>query len=247
MSLPKVYRVEGRFGAETSTDDAAGTLLRELPLPTGDVSSLRGALTAFLGWRNQRPPSVSAVHVEGVRAHERARKGQEFDIAPRPIFVEALELLSPMDGAGRFGLRVRCRKGTYVRSLIRDLGRALGSGAHVGTLRRIRLGPFDETDAVGMDRILESPREELEKLFRPISDLTGTLPTYAEDSPSAGDRIRRGLTAPLSGFSRRSFGGLPGAPILLLSPRGISLCTLDDRGDLHPKVNLSPEWGEVKV
>jgi tRNA pseudouridine55 synthase len=135
-ALPKTYVAEVVWGVETDTGDGGGIVVRRAPPPAPDV--VRAALGAFLGWRDQVPPATSARRVDGERAYVRAHRGEDVVMAPRPAYLHALSV----DPAGR--LVLTCRGGYYVRSLVRDLGRAVGSAAHVRTLRRTAIGPWTD-------------------------------------------------------------------------------------------------------
>lgn len=140
----KEYLATFRFGEETDTLDTEGEVLYRARIPT--EKSLREALPEFLGVIDQRPPAFSAVHVDGVRAHRLARSGQEVDIPPRRVTIRTFEYLDwdPPD----LRVRIDCGKGTYVRSLARDLGLSVGSRAYVRELRRTRIGPYSVGSAV---------------------------------------------------------------------------------------------------
>lgn len=146
--LPKTYETTGVLGVETDTLDAAGEVVAEHPVEVGP-DDLAEALEAFRGTIDQVPPRVSAVKVGGERAYKKAARGEEVELEPRRVVVHDLELT---ETAGpRFSLRITCSGGTYVRSLVRDLGDRLGCGAHVETLRRTRIGHLDVAEAVGLD------------------------------------------------------------------------------------------------
>ena len=141
----KEYQATVAFGAATETEDAEGKVTER-----GDPSGLEGARVAaalprFTGEIEQTPPMYSAVRVAGRRLHQAARRGETVRRAPRRVQVHALELLAfeaAREGLARARLRVRCGKGTYVRTLAADLGRALGVPAHLERLRRTEAGPF---------------------------------------------------------------------------------------------------------
>jgi tRNA pseudouridine55 synthase len=152
----KGYRATIAFGAATDTEDAEGRVTAE-----GDPSGLgeaevRAALTRFVGEIEQVPPMFSAVRVGGRRLHEAARAGEEVARAPRRVRVDALELLSlgPVEAGRRAAVvDVRCGKGTYVRTLAADLGRALGVPAHLAGLRRTRSSGFGLELAISLDEL----------------------------------------------------------------------------------------------
>lgn len=161
----KAYDFTVNWGAETTTDDAAGEVTRRSaarPAP----ADINAALAAFRGEIMQVPPAVSAVRVDGARAYDLAREGEAVELAPRPLWVEELTLTEAREDSADF--RMVCGKGGYVRSIARDLGRALGCLGHVATLRRVWSGPFDVTDAIPFDRVDRANQAELDAALRPI-------------------------------------------------------------------------------
>ena len=166
----KEYRAEIVFGVETSTQDGAGDVTARADASALTRDGVEKALRAFRGDIEQVPPMVSAVKVGGERLYRKARRGEEVERAPRAVTVYAAELEAFDPGAAPEGdtegasgptpgptpratVRIECSKGTYIRSIAADLGRALGTGAHLGALRRTRIGPFDETAAIGLDDV----------------------------------------------------------------------------------------------
>jgi tRNA pseudouridine55 synthase len=147
----KAYEATVAFGAATDTEDAEGEVVaRGDPSPLG-AAALRAALARFVGEIEQVPPMYSAVRVGGRRLHEAARAGEEVPRAPRRVRVHALELAGFGEVEGgllRARLLVRCGKGTYVRTLAADLGRAVGVPAHLCALRRTEAGPFRLAQAI---------------------------------------------------------------------------------------------------
>jgi tRNA pseudouridine55 synthase len=154
MGLPKIYDVEIRLGEERSTDDYSGEVSFSGPVPQDAAELAEVFLPSFLGTRLQVPPAVSAIHVNGVRAHALSRSGKEPVIQPRPVRVTDIRILSgPKEGNDTLKLRIRCSRGTYVRSVVRDLGRRLGCGAHVSSLVRTATGLFRLGDALAFDEL----------------------------------------------------------------------------------------------
>jgi tRNA pseudouridine55 synthase len=147
----KAYEGELVLGIETDTLDAEGEITARDPEGAAaiDEAALRRALEVRLGESMQRPPMFSALRKDGVRLHELARRGEQVERPARPIRIDAVELLSFDPPRARFA--VACSKGTYVRSLVDDIGRDLGCGAHLGALRRTRSGRFTLADAVALD------------------------------------------------------------------------------------------------
>ena len=147
----KRYEGEIQLGSATSTDDAEGEALYHQPVPVIEESTLRSLEQRFNGPLLQRPPNYSAIKVDGKRAYARARAGEEQELAVRPVVIHHLELtaLSPR----RMRVDVHCGPGTYIRSLARDIGEALGCGGHLASLRRTRAGGFSLAGAVTLDQL----------------------------------------------------------------------------------------------
>lgn len=186
----KAYRFTIRLGQATDTDDAEGRVVAESPLRPDDAA-IRAALAAYRGDILQVPPQYSAVRIEGERAYDLARDAQSFEIAPRPLFVESLELIERPD-PDHAVLEMVCGKGGYVRSIARDLGRDLGCQAHVATLRRLWSGPFDLDQAVSPERIEALARTpELDALLLPLETGLADLPE-ARLSAEGAMRLRNG-------------------------------------------------------
>jgi tRNA pseudouridine55 synthase len=149
LGARKAYDTVARLGVVTDTDDAEGQALRERPVPPLDIPSIDAALRALTGRILQRPPVYSALKRGGEPLYAKARRGEVVEVEAREVDVHAFELQSAgdlidaLDGpAPVLRLHVECGSGTYVRSLVRDLGEALGCGAHVQELRRLWVDPF---------------------------------------------------------------------------------------------------------
>jgi tRNA pseudouridine55 synthase len=147
MGTRKGYEADILFGEETDTLDPSGKVIAHGPIPSLDA--LEAVLGGFRGDIMQAPPVYSAVHIDGQRAYERARKGQDVRPVPRPVTIHDLNLLSYDNGVARIG--VSCSKGTYIRSLGRDIALACGSRGRLSALRRTFSGPFRVEDATGVD------------------------------------------------------------------------------------------------
>lgn len=153
----KDYDAVVAFGTQTDTDDAEGEVVDVAPVPDElfESHSAQNALDAVLGEQLQTPPAYSAIKVAGRVAHRAARAGEALNLEPRPIDVQAAELLALDPAARTWTVRFRVSKGTYVRSLARDLGRACGTVAHLAGLRRTRSGQLDLAGAHPLDDVLE--------------------------------------------------------------------------------------------
>jgi tRNA pseudouridine55 synthase len=204
----KEYRFTIRFGAETETDDAEGKVVsRSERRPAR--AQIEGKLGDFTGEIAQVPPRYSALKVDGARAYDLAREAEAFELAPRMVLIEALKLIDIPD-ADHCVLEARCGKGTYVRALARDLGRALGSLGHVEALRRTRVGAFDQARAVtlaALEELAESGgHEALSGALLPVETALGDMPALALSGPDA-DRLRRGQAVLLRGRDAPIFEG----------------------------------------
>ncbi len=190
----KAYRFQVRWGARTDTDDTEGQVVATSDLrPTSEA--IRAVLPAFTGLLMQRPPSFSAIKVNGERAYDRARDGETVDLPPRPVTVHALDLLSA--GPDEAVFEARCGKGTYVRAIARDMGEALGCLGHVSALRRTRVGPLVEADAVGL-AALEAEGAEPSRHLLPIAAGLSEI-AHVNVDRNAAARLRRGQSLLLLG------------------------------------------------
>ena len=173
-SAEKEYVAGLRLGVVTDTQDTSGTVLE-----TNSVcvtrAQLEGALRQFLGPIEQIPPMYSAIKINGQKLYELARRGQEVARRPRSITIHALELL---EGEGAdWTVRVRCSKGTYVRTLCHDLGRALGCGGCMSSLRRTRAGSFTLAQAVTMQQVLDfAAGQDPQQLLMPVDAVFAAHP-----------------------------------------------------------------------
>jgi tRNA pseudouridine55 synthase len=167
--MQKSYHAVIRLGARSDTDDALGTVTPVAGAGKPTEDQVRSALAAFVGEIEQKPPAVSAAHVDGERAHELARRGEEVDLAPRRVRIDRIEVLHYAYPDAE--LVIDCGKGTYIRSIARDLGEKLGCGGFVKTLQRRRIGPFRiekalpaDADAAAAAQALLPPGEAVSEL-----------------------------------------------------------------------------------
>ncbi len=215
MDGRKTYRFTVQWGAETSTDDLEGDIVsisnyytkdsenKFLP-QSNDHAAMQQLLTcqlpAFLGAVQQKPPAYSAIKIDGERAYDLARAGEEVDLAARTVEIHGLRIVDwPSPSQTTF--EVECGKGTYVRSLARDLGRATGWLGHVVFLRRLAVGPFREGDMISLEKLEElSHRPASENSFagliRPIETVLDGIPALAMMEAEA-KRLRQGQRVPL--------------------------------------------------
>jgi tRNA pseudouridine55 synthase len=165
----KVYRADVRLGETTETDDVEGAVLAVRPVVAshGDVER---ALQGFIGVIEQIPPAYSAIKTDGERAYTRARRGERVALPARPVRIDSI-VVERLEGT-LLTLLVTCGKGTYIRSLARDLGEALGCGAHLSALRRLASGPFAVEQAVPLASLLDRlKRGEPAPFVRPMAML----------------------------------------------------------------------------
>lgn len=153
-ALPKTYEGEIALGIRTDTDDADGEVVECRPVPAVAADRLRELERSFSGELLQRPPAFSAVKVDGERSYALARRGEAVELPPRLVTVYELELTAV--GRDRLGIRVRCSAGCYVRALARDIGDALGCGAHLASLTRTRVGTFQLAQAYTLEQLAEA-------------------------------------------------------------------------------------------
>jgi len=205
----KAYRFTVRWGTETDTDDADGRIAAQSDLRP-DAADILALLPGFIGTILQLPPSYSAIKINGERAYDLARDGEAPVLTPRPVTIHALDLLSAEPDEAVF--EARCGKGTYVRAIARDLGRSLGCYGHVSALRRTRVGPFYETDAVLLPD-LDDEGARTRALCRIEAGLM-EVPRVVVDSGAAA-RLRRGQPvllrgqdAPFDGSAYAACGGV---------------------------------------
>lgn len=167
----KTYETVLRLGIATDTEDITGTVLAERPVDV-TAQAVEQVLETFRGDILQVPPMYSALKVNGQKLYDLARKGREVERQPRPITIHELTLLG-MDGAD-VRLRVRCSKGTYIRTLCKDIGETLGCGGAMAQLRRIQAGEYTAEEAVPLETLLMA--EKPEQYLRPVDSMFRQYP-----------------------------------------------------------------------
>lgn len=171
LSSDKTYEGILRLGTTTSSQDADGEILATADFSAVTEEPLREALRGLQGDSYQMPPMVSAVKVDGVPLYKHALKGKEVERKPRLIHVYEFSLLRFNAPDALF--KVRCTKGTYVRTLCHDVGATVGCGAHLASLRRTQSGKFTEEAAVPLERLLEMNEKELAARVLPLANFAG--------------------------------------------------------------------------
>ncbi len=193
LNATKGYRFTVAWGTSTATDDREGPVVATSAVRP-DTAAICAALPAFTGPIVQTPPAYSALKIDGERAYKRARAGEVVELAPRHLVIHALDLVDHDADTATFA--VTCSKGTYVRSLARDLALALGTVGHVAMLRRTRAGPFTLTHAIGLDKLNESADgAALEQAVLPLTAGLDDIPALAV-SPEEAVSLRRGQALP---------------------------------------------------
>jgi tRNA pseudouridine55 synthase len=236
MDATKVYRFTARWGEARATDDIEGAVTGTSAARPGEAA-IRAALSRFEGEILQRPPAFSALKIDGERAYDLARAGEAVELEPRTVFIEKAVLLECSD-ADRAVFEVICGKGTYIRALVRDLAEALGTLGHVEALRRTRVGPFSETQAIPLDKFLEFGHDApaLGHLFAvetPLDDIPA-VPITANDAgrlrSGQAIHLRAGMKVPVPGADASD-----DPPILctLGAGRPVALCSYE-AGQLKP-------------
>lgn len=207
MDGRKVYRFKVRWGVETDTDDAEG---KEVAVSAARPSfeSIQAALPAFIGSIEQTPPRFSAIKVDGERAYDLARAGEEVSLNARTVEIHELRIAEQTD-ANHTVFDAECGKGTYVRAIARDLGRALGCFGHVCELRRTRAGSFDEAAAISLDeveRLAQSSPDALTAALLPVASSLSMMPSVSVGQDDA-QRILTGQPVLLRGRDAPVMGG----------------------------------------
>jgi tRNA pseudouridine55 synthase len=220
----KTYLATIRLGQVTTTDDAQGEVVAEADASGVTDPAIAAGIAALTGDLLQVPSSVSAIKVDGKRAYDRVRAGETVTLASRPVTVSRFEVLDTRrDGDSvELDVHVDCTTGTYIRALARDLGAALGVGAHLTALRRTRIGPFGLADAVDLWAMSADDRDTAHAAIVPAAVAAGlSFPTRQATAAEATDlSYGRALTA----------AGIHGT-YAVLDPAGELLALLTEDGD----------------
>ena len=190
MSQDKVYRATLRLGIETDTQDLTGTVIKEKRVGELTTEEIKEAALQYIGTITQVPPHYSAVHHKGKRAYELARNGVAFAPQEREVRIDYITILSV--GLPAVWIEVGCSSGTYIRTLAADLGRSLGTGAHLTFLRRIKCGPFHVDNSSTVPQIVQHlSKDTVEELILPLKGaLEGMVEVEVPDSLAR--KIRNG-------------------------------------------------------
>ena len=228
----KAYETTAVLGLTTDSDDADGAPLRERPVPSITAAEIHALLPRFLGRISQRPPIISALKQGGEPLYAKARRGETIDVPERQVEVDAIELLGIQ--GDRFRLRITCGSGTYIRSIVRDLGELLGCGAHVAELRRLWVDPFRGAPMHSLANLKEKREVEgeaaIDSLLLPVEAGLADWPRLRLDADQAaalgrGQEVRLGAPC-----------GAAGEVLAVDSAdRALGLVTVGDGGSVRVK------------
>lgn len=174
INYEKEYEIEIKFGIQTNTDDMEGEIINTAPVPDNIWQKIKNILPHFKGTIKQVPPAYSAIKKNGKKYYEMARAGQEFEIEPRKVTINSIDLISAEND--RAMLRVRCAGGTYMRALARDIGEKLDSVATLSYIKRTRIGNFSANDAKKISEI-----DALEGHLIPLAEAIYDMPAVLMD------------------------------------------------------------------
>ena len=217
----KAYEATIRLGASTTTDDREGDVVStadEATLAAIDEEAIVESIGRFVGTIQQRPSAVSAVKIDGKRAYDRVRSGEDVELPERTVTVSAFEVLDTRSSVEfvDVDVRVECSAGTYIRALARDLGASLGVGGHLTALRRTRSGAVRVSDCIDLDHV------DIDRLVRPGAFARQELPSI-DISDADAVRARHGAVLTLS-------LSLPEAPVVALIGPGDDLVAVVEPG-----------------
>jgi tRNA pseudouridine55 synthase len=234
MDGRKRYRFTVRWGEERDTDDAEGKVVGSAEARP-DAAAIAACLPSFTGTIAQVPPKFSAIKIEGERAYDLARDGQEVTLEARPVDIHGLTLTGTPD-ADHAVFEAECGKGTYVRALARDIGRVLGCLGHVTALRRTQVGPFDENDMSSLADLealcqkAAAGEGSLADALLPVETALDDIPALAVTRADAA-RLHRGQAVLLRG---RDAPNSSGTVYVTVAGRLLALAEIGN-GELIPK------------
>ena len=242
VEAKKTYEVEVKWGERTTTLDAEGEIEASSDVRPS-LAQIEAALPTFIGEISQIPPAFSAIKIDGKRAYDLARAGEEIEMKPRTVRIDSLEVLATTKDTAT--LRVMCGKGTYIRSLARDLAHALGTEGYVANLRRTAVGPFTQTCALTLDELEElGHKGGVLDVLLSVSTALDDIPVLAVTEDEEFDlRLGRAILVHPSKFAElrasfrpRQIGDLDASRFVLAKrdEREIALCEAR-AGQLRPK------------
>ena len=229
----KVYRFTVAWGEERSTDDLEGPVTKTSDKRPGE-DEIRALLPKYTGVIMQTPPQFSAIKISGERAYDLARAGESVEIPEREVEIGRFDLVE-MQPDGKTVFEIACGKGTYVRSLARDMGRKLGCLGHVSMLRRIAVGPFVEADMIPLDKLEEMSHKPLGNsaengALRPLETVLDGIPALALKDAEA-QRLKQGQSILLRGANAPVACD---AVLVTWDSKPLGICSIE-QGSLKPK------------
>ncbi|ALX66773.1 tRNA pseudouridine(55) synthase TruB [Microbacterium sp. XT11] len=234
VGVGKTYEATIRLGQSTTTDDADGEIVQAATASAWETVTperIREGISALTGRISQVPSSVSAIKVDGRRAYDRVRSGEDVVLAPREVTVSRFDVRARREADGVIDLDVvvDCSSGTYIRSLARDLGARLGVGGHLTALRRTKVGEFSVQDAASVDELRSAA------MMSPADAASRVMPVLHVTAEDARD-LRHGKR--LAGQASRIAGGAAAA----IDPDGVLVGVVEKRGpDLKSAMNMAEE------
>lgn len=226
----KIYFFTVKWGEATETDDCEGAII-ETSANRPSPAQIDAVLSRFTGDITQIPPKYSAIKIDGKRAYDLARAGAEIEMKARQVRIDKLELLETRPDTADF--RVYCGKGTYVRSLARDIAAAVGTCGHVTVLRRVAVGDFTLANAISLEMIEKIDHSAaLEEILQPLQAPLDDIPAMAVNETEAA-KLRNGQT--LSFISDADFHRLPRqedgktTALLMLGDKAVALAEINDK------------------
>jgi tRNA pseudouridine55 synthase len=234
MDGKKLYRFTVQWGEERDTDDAEGRVTQSSDARP-DEAAIRAALPTFTGTIEQIPPRFSAIKVAGERAYDLARDEEQFDLAPRPVQIDRLDLVE-MPDADHAVFEAECGKGTYVRAIARDMGRKLGCFGHVSALRRVSVGPFGPETLIPLAELeamcqkAAAGEVDLADALLPVETALDDIPALAVGGADAA-RLQRGQAVLLRGRDAPIFTGT----VYVTASGRLQALAEVDRGEIVPK------------
>jgi tRNA pseudouridine55 synthase len=234
MNGRKVYRFTVQWGEQRDTDDAQGRVVA-VSDARPDRSAIEALLPQYTGVISQVPPQYSAIKIDGERAYDLARDGETLDLQARPVEIHWLDLVN-MPDSSTAEFEAECGKGTYVRSLARDIGRALGCLGHIKALRREAVGSFSENDMISLEQLsamchrAAAGEASLADALLPVETALDDIPALAVSRTDAA-RLQRGQAVLLRGRDAPIFRG---TVYVTVSGQLVALAEVD-RGEIVPK------------
>lgn len=244
MGLPKKYRGTIQLGVTTSTDDASGEVLKKSSMSLISEEQVKSTLISFIGTRLQLPPEISAIKVGGKRAHKIAREEGTVKLKSRPVFIKKITLIDFDMVNQRADVLVECHKGTYIRSLARELGVKLGCGAYLCDLKRISIGPYSLSKALSVDLDTPPSFEDVITSLVPMDSLCEGYTTY-EVNREEEQKLRNGISIPLDTARCVNRGVIPAINAVMVKGEKLlsisSLVVKDGVPVIKPGTNIKYE------